>query len=138
MLLPHAVSRCLVGHELYYDALRFDLFFGELQQHAAWYKQVLNTDAEGNAVYDDDEWQKVEWKRLLTVPLQCPLAIRTPRDDDDDDVGDRQETTTVMAQHPISQRKMHLLLPPPCDSTSTTSGTRQPPLRTFIPLGPNW
>ncbi|GBG29530.1 Tumor necrosis factor alpha-induced protein 3 [Hondaea fermentalgiana] len=38
--LPHAISRCLVGKEVLYDALRLALTH-ELREHAAFYREIL-------------------------------------------------------------------------------------------------
>ena len=57
--LPHAVSRSLMGKEIFYDALRLSLQ-GELEAHAGWYAEHLNT---GALWMGEEEWA-ARWKSL--------------------------------------------------------------------------
>jgi len=55
--LPHSISRCLVGSEVFYDALRSDLY-DELLIHAEWYKDNLPIAA----LLDKEEMERI-WKQ---------------------------------------------------------------------------
>jgi len=57
--LPHAVSRALVGFEVFYDCLRASMV-KELTEHSQWYKE----HDYGGVVSDDETWA-VEWQRIL-------------------------------------------------------------------------
>jgi hypothetical protein len=63
--LPHAVSRALVGQEIFYDALRLDLMH-ELRDNAPWYERILNRDEQGNVVLDDETWTE-HWLGIVSA-----------------------------------------------------------------------
>jgi hypothetical protein len=64
--LPHAVSRALVGVELFFDALRQDLS-EELIEHAEWYEQRLNRDESGGQVVRDEETWREYWQGIVAA-----------------------------------------------------------------------
>lgn len=55
--LPYAVSRCLVGKEILFDALRQSLVF-ELQQNVAFYKKIFQQGM------NEETWEE-HWKKIL-------------------------------------------------------------------------
>lgn len=68
----HAISRSLVGLELFFDALRLDMHI-EMRANESWYKAYFTPQIEGMAVEVSDQDWAIEWGRLLD-----DAKVRTP------------------------------------------------------------